>query len=1158
MSSSSSDRDPLDKLAEEFAMRLRRGERPSLSEYTNKYPDLAEEMRQLLPTLALLEEFGSKVEQPTKAEFPVPGDAGPCLERIGEFRVLRKVGQGGMGVVYEAVQESLGRHVALKVLPFHALLNPTQVERFRRESRAAARLYHTNIVPVFAVGEANGIHYYAMQFIQGRGLDVVLQELEKLRGAQTATHPAPSPLSEQTRADLSPSGASECVLPESLSSLARQFEAGFFRIVARVGIQVAEALAYSHQQGVVHRDVKPSNLLLDRNGTVWITDFGLAKTAGTDALTSPGDIVGTIRYMAPESLRGEAEPRSDVYGLGATLYELLTLCPLFEETSRARLIESVAREEPTRPRKRNPRIPADLETIVLKAIAKEPAQRYAGAAILAEDLRCFLADQPIQARRSSTLEQARRWCRRNPTVARLTGAVVASLLLGVIVALLFALSAREQAADAERSRQEAITSLYHSLVSEARALRLAGETSFRTLAWERLQVARWLQTPERDLEQLRAEAVACLGDFVGLEPQVWNGINFGRAGGQRLALHPDGVQMALGLEDGRVQIRNLITQAEVLLHKHDADVSAVAFTPDGTKLVSGDVHGIIHSWQLDRARQWTWSRELRANPPLERPFFGTELALAISPDGRQVAACPGRVAAAALWDLAGGRHVRIQARPGELLRSIAWSPDSRILVLGANLATAGHRAILRWNVAGGRWMDAPWPINLGHILTVAFSPDGQSIAAGCFEGFAVFDTSDFRPLLQVRGDQARSLAFSRDNHTLYVASEALGSVQIWNVIANRQVAALQLPPGPTTVVLGSDGNTLFAASRKAIRAWNLRDTDEKRVLVGHTGAVPGLAFSPNGRLLASASKDHHVLIWDAASGKLLRDLGVFEGEIQAVAFSPDSRTLAAADWTGQVRLLDTQTWQDRLSIPRNAHGLGQLIWGVAFSPDGAWFAAGSYSNGVQVWRVRGRQGGTDFGLDSPPKTVVASGSVTGLCFSPDSRQLAWTTRGDADSGYRISYCDLEHFTPRSLPVHPFGFVKATPAFTPDSRHLLFVSEQERLEVWQVSNPPHRVASYGTEDLVTGNGAIALTPDGAWLASAGNRSVMIWDAAGQKLLLTLPEEHSSVSAVAWNPDGTRLAIGLNSGGLVIWDIPQIRAQLRMLDLDWPNHLRGSVF
>jgi eukaryotic-like serine/threonine-protein kinase len=478
LSDTGSDVDTVGKLAEAFLTRYRRGERPALSEYTSQHPELAEQIHDLFPALVMMEELGS-VGGPATGQLgeAVPGQHEP--RQLGEYRILREVGRGGMGVVYEAVQESLGRHVALKVFPGHGLLSATHLERFRRESKAAARLHHTNIVPVFGVGDSGGVHFYAMQFIQGQGLDEVLKELKRLRSQKGTTPPEPSERdadrsiaqqllegrwTEASRAQGQAAGSRQAggVAPAAGASdtastahrsgpeLTVLSEFQYFRSVARMGIQVAEALTHAHQQGILHRDIKPSNLLLDARGTVWVTDFGLAKSEGAEDLTNTGDIVGTLRYMAPERFNGWSDPRSDVYGLGITLYELLTLRPAFEDSNRSRLVEQVLHEDPPRLRKRDPRIPRDLETIVLKAAAKEPGNRYPTAEALAEDLRRFLGDRSIQARPATSAERTWRWCRRNPLVATL-GAALGLILVGSVVGL----TGLYLQADTQRQRAEA-------------------------------------------------------------------------------------------------------------------------------------------------------------------------------------------------------------------------------------------------------------------------------------------------------------------------------------------------------------------------------------------------------------------------------------------------------------------------------------------------------------------------------------------------------------------------------------------------------------------------------------------------------------------------------------------------------------------------------
>jgi serine/threonine protein kinase len=481
MNNSGETGDRLDRLAEEFAARWRAGERPLVTEYAEKYPELASEIRELFPALLVMENLkpvtgdltGSTHQAITRLDERTP-------LVLGEYRLLREIGRGGMGMVYEAVQESLGRHVALKILPGHGLGSATYLERFRREARAAGRLHHTNIVPVFGTGECGGVHYYAMQFIPGQGLDRVLDDLRRLRGSDLPVHGTPCaaarglltgelfaartlPVPETVNpGDLSsgpiPFEAPSTVIPSAprCTDLSIATAGTYFRSVARVGLQVAEALAHAHRQGILHRDIKPSNLLLDPQGTVWVTDFGLAK-ADEESLTGTGDILGTLRYMAPERFEGVSLPEGDVYSLGLTLYEMLTLRPVFEDANRARLIERVIRDAPVPLRRVDSRVPRDLETVVMKCLAKAPAERYATASDLASDLRLFLADQPVRARRTPRHERAWRWCKRNPWVATLS--LLVALLLctlasgSVVVAFQFRKQRDEAIETADRARK---------------------------------------------------------------------------------------------------------------------------------------------------------------------------------------------------------------------------------------------------------------------------------------------------------------------------------------------------------------------------------------------------------------------------------------------------------------------------------------------------------------------------------------------------------------------------------------------------------------------------------------------------------------------------------------------------------------------------------
>jgi serine/threonine protein kinase len=413
MADPNAERDPLEMLATEFTERLRKGDQPSISEYVVSHPDLAEDIKAIFPTIVAAERLKASRERSSDGAVSL-GCA--SLERLGDFRIIREIGRGGMGVVFEAEQESLGRRVAVKVLPRQALLDPKQLKRFHREARIAANLHHTNIVEVFGVGEQAGFHYYVMQYIHGVGLDAVIARLAKTATSGPATELA------------------EAAVRQLLGNEDGHFGPQYWRSVARIGLQAAEALHYAHTQGTLHRDIKPANLLLDTSGIVWLTDFGLARTARSENVSLPGDVVGTLRYMAPERFRGQVNERSDIYSLGLTLYELLVREPAYSDTDRTHLIQRITQEPPPPPSRSNPQVPRDLETIILKSIAPDANHRYASAEALADDLRRFLEDRPIQARRANSIERLGRWCRRNKAVAGLAGAAVFLLILVAVVA----------------------------------------------------------------------------------------------------------------------------------------------------------------------------------------------------------------------------------------------------------------------------------------------------------------------------------------------------------------------------------------------------------------------------------------------------------------------------------------------------------------------------------------------------------------------------------------------------------------------------------------------------------------------------------------------------------------------------------------------------
>jgi serine/threonine protein kinase len=461
MSETNIERDPIELLASEFVERQRRGERPSVEDYAKAHPELAAEIRDLFPTIAAAEEMKFRREGNEGGRASL----GPVkLERLGDFRIVREIGRGGMGIVYEAVQESLGRRVAIKVLPRQFLLNEKGLKRFQREAHLAASLHHTNIAEVFGAGEQDGFHYYVMQFIEGVGLDAVCDRLSQ---AQT------KPVDGQAPTRKLSISSGPVSVDAVLGKLRFDGTSAHWRNVARIGLQVALALSYAHAHGTLHRDIKPANLLIDTSGNVWITDFGLAKALASESLTLSGEIAGTLLYMSPEQLQGESDTRSDLYSLGVTLYELLTCQPAFGSATQAGLVYQVSQGLRTTPRAVNPAIPTDLETIVLKATTTDPQQRYASAADLADDLQRFLDDLPLRARRASTAERLWRWCRRNKAIASLGAATFVLTLLVAIVASIGLASTRSalkgEAEERRKAEANALTAKANAERAEANA-----------------------------------------------------------------------------------------------------------------------------------------------------------------------------------------------------------------------------------------------------------------------------------------------------------------------------------------------------------------------------------------------------------------------------------------------------------------------------------------------------------------------------------------------------------------------------------------------------------------------------------------------------------------------------------------------------------------
>ncbi len=437
MNSPSTERDDrLNEVLLAYVEACEAGEEPIRDEILANHPDLSDDLILFFCERDRLERLGDLVRNRGRFDkMPFGGrvSVGPADAengRLGDFRILREVGRGGMGIVYEAEQISLNRRVAIKVLPFASALDPRQLQRFKNEASAAAHLRHENIVSVHAVGCERGVHFYAMQFVEGQSLAALIAELRR----PTETVPAGS------------------TVPMAKEATARESNKGLhFDWIAGLGKQAALALEHAHQTGVIHRDIKPGNLLIDARRQLWVTDFGLAQIANDSGLTMTGEMLGTLRYASPEQTlgrRGMVDHRSDIYSLGATLYEMLTLRPPFDGSDRHELLRQITETDPTTLRSIVPEIPESLETIVLKTLRKDPADRYGSAQELADDLQRFLDRRPIIAKPPGRSEQFWNWARRHPT-ALTAGAM--TLVLTTIASILIAVLV---GAEQERTREE--------------------------------------------------------------------------------------------------------------------------------------------------------------------------------------------------------------------------------------------------------------------------------------------------------------------------------------------------------------------------------------------------------------------------------------------------------------------------------------------------------------------------------------------------------------------------------------------------------------------------------------------------------------------------------------------------------------------------------
>jgi serine/threonine protein kinase/WD40 repeat protein len=876
--------DPLDhdeqlgEAIESYLALAEKGQQPEPEIFAARYPDLREELIEALEGLALVRGLVGDASG---------GGIGHRLEsgrRIAGYRIVRELGRGGMGIVYEAVHVGLDRPVALKVLGAHAAPDSSGRRRFLNEARTAAGLHHTHIVPVFDVGQVGGLCYYAMQRIEGCGLDRVIRQMRKDRTiaagssfgstmlgrsksksrsrSQGAT-PPPQPARPSLADDAATWGGREGE-PGLNPDRDREDEpspfdpprgAAYYRWVAEIGRQAAEALGHAHQRGVIHRDVKPSNLLVDARGLVWVADFGLARRLADPGLTQHDSLLGTPRYMSPEQARtGPIDGRTDVYSLGATLYELLTLRPPFEGQSAAELVDQIGNREPSSPRKFDPRVPRDLETILLKALAKRPADRYATALDLAEDLERFLHLEPVRARRISPIGRLWRLARRHPgisivsTAAALTVLTIATVaythvvherdakgraLEKMVVAVKDAQEAKRNAEAANRKTKDAMRD---HLISSASVFKLRNVPNRREKGLEQLKQAAALDPDPALRARLRNEAV------------------------EFLVLHE--VEAGRDFSTGRTR--------------------ALVFTPEGNRLATVSDDGEeLSLWDVDSRRR-VGRHPLRiagAEPTAPAPAPGPgngpggRNAGLRRPGGQSILAAAGQCVAVVRPDRQGLRLfdtdtgvIHDLELPGPSIQALHVTRDGRRLVTVEAVSPFEFRVNL-WN---------PGPdVQAGRL--------GKPIAT----------------LAQVRIDASEPgvsplVAITPDGKTVATARTRQTTVALWSTEDGHSLGQVDATAELTAMALGPDG-LLATASGGAVQLWDI-DTRTPRTQASLTPEISYtrlLRFNPEGTLLALAGMGSGIEIWDVSAHTMVAMLTTAE-RLSDLTFSPDGRTLAAA------------------------------------------------------------------------------------------------------------------------------------------------------------------------------------------------------------------------------------------------------------------------
>jgi WD40 repeat protein len=908
----------------------------------------------------------------------------------------------------------------------------------------------------------------------------------------------------------------------------------YWQSVARIGIQVAEALAHAASLGITHRDIKPSNLLLDAQGTVWVTDFGLAKAEmDGENLTHTGDIVGTLRYMAPERFQGQSDVRSDLCSLGLTLYELLTLRPAYDEADRNKLLQQVMHEEPTRPRKVNPAVPRDLETIVLKAIDRDPARRYQTPAAMADDLKRFVEDRPIRARRVGLRERAWRWCRRNPALASATGLAATALVAVAALAILFALHQSRAAEDLRGEQKQTQAALDQSQLLAAALALEKGQ-----LLWKQgdadqalLWMARSLRMAPEGAGPLKAVIRTNLGAWRGqvnplrmvLPHEGWVGAVAFTSDGKTL-LTASGAEHQTG-SIRRWDATNGQPRGDPLAIGRDgAAMEVLVFSPDRSSLLIGYGDGVARLINVaDGETLW------------QSPSQGGSITrAAFSPDGKRVLLAWGdsrnwlkmKKGSVQLWDAATGKPIGPILKEPLPVFAAAFHPDGKTFV------TVGGSWINRWDKSVARFWDTEGkeirrPLEFPcSVLTVAYSPDGKKLLAGHWDYAArLWDLASDQPLLTIPHEAPVSAVAFRphaDGKTILTTSFD-GTARLWETDKGEPlgprlshqdllIGAAFSPNGKTFLTGGVD---------RTARLWEVAVSSPARPRGGDAEMFFPLAFSLDRRIILTRRAVNTVQLRDVVAGQWLGKPLRHEGPVGAGAFSRDRKRAVTIEKDYTAWLWDPETGERIRELPHP-----DLAYVVAFSPDGKTVVTGHNSKALHWNATTGEPIGE---LSHRPV-----GPVLGVAFSPDSKTIL---TGAVDGVARL--WDAATGKPIRELAHPSAVLAV--AFSLDGKAILTGGTDRTARLWDAATgkllgPPlvHEGAVY----------ALAFSHDGKVLATGSrDRTAQLWDAVtgrrlGPPLLHPEPVLHIAFGPddkTVWTGVGVRRNIGADNVAYV-WPVP----------------------